>query len=141
VSALFNAFLCYSQLLPQKTAGLALCRSAHSVAPDSEEFFCQQSECLRKIFVERLADFIAVSSRLTMRLRSAVQEIGFATCGKGGERLSSKLGISVSDATLLWSLYLVPLPEVGQVEVLGIDDWSRSSRETLWQYPGGFTHP
>jgi transposase len=30
----------------------------------------------------------------------------------------------VSDATLLWSLYLVPLPEVGQVEVLGIDDWS-----------------
>jgi transposase len=53
-----------------------------------------------------------------------VQEISLATCGKGGERLAGKLGIPLSDATLLWSLSLVPLPEVGQVEVLGIDDWS-----------------
>jgi transposase len=53
-----------------------------------------------------------------------VQEIGFSTCGKGGERLSSQLGIPVSDATLLWSLYLLPLPPVGQVDVIGIDDWS-----------------
>jgi transposase len=76
------------------------------------------------VFTERLPDFIAVSSRLTSRLRTAVQDIGYATCGKGGERLSTKLGMSVSDATLLWSLYLAPLPEVDQVEVLGIDDWS-----------------
>jgi transposase len=89
-----------------------------------KKFFCREPECSRKIFVERLPDLIEVSSRLTVRLRSAVQEIGFATCGKGGERLSCKLGIPISDATLLWSLYLVPLPEVGQVEVIGIDDWS-----------------
>ncbi|GHO51258.1 transposase [Ktedonospora formicarum] len=57
-------------------------------------------------------------------MRNAVQEIGYATCGKGGERLSMKLGMLVSDATLLWSLYLVPLPPIGQIEVLGIDDWS-----------------
>jgi transposase len=89
-----------------------------------KKFFCRVSDCSRKIFVERLPDLIAVLSRLTMRLRSAVQEISLATCGKGGERLAGKLGIALSDATLLWSLYLVPLPEVGQVEVLGIDDWS-----------------
>ena len=88
------------------------------------KFFCQQPDCQQKVFTERLPDFIAVSSRLTSRLRTAVQDIGYATCGKGGERLSTKLGMPVSDATLLWSLYLVPLPEVGQVEVLGIDDWS-----------------
>jgi len=88
------------------------------------KFFCQQPDCQQKVFTERLPDFIAVSSRLTSRLRTAVQDIGSATCGKGGERLSTKLGMPVSDATLLWSLYLVPLPEVGQVEVLGIDDWS-----------------
>jgi transposase len=29
-----------------------------------------------------------------------------------------------SDATVLWSLFLVPLPEVGQVYVIGVDDWS-----------------
>jgi len=28
-----------------------------------------------------------------------------------------------SDATVLWSLFLVALPEVGQVYVIGVDDW------------------
>jgi len=69
-----------------------------------KKFFCRVPDCPRKIFVERLPDLIAVSSRLTMRLRSAVQEISLATCGKGGERLAGKLGIPLCDATLLWSL-------------------------------------
>ena len=56
----------------------------------------RQTQCPRKIFTERLPDLIEVSSRLTRRLRSAVQEIGVATCGKGGERLVAKLGIPLS---------------------------------------------
>src|SRR5258708_4370888 len=48
-------------------------------------------------------------ARLTKRLRTSVQEIGFATCGKGGESLGNRLGMHISDATLLWSLFLVPL--------------------------------
>lgn len=88
------------------------------------KFFCRNPDCCRKVFAERLPDFIATSSRLTKRLREAVQEIGFATCGKGGERLSDKLAMRTSDATVLWSLFLVPLPEVGQVRVVGVDDWS-----------------
>jgi transposase len=88
------------------------------------KFFCRNPNCSRKVFTERLPDFIEASSRLTKRLRTGVQEIGFATCGKGGERLSDKLGMGISDATLLWSLFLVPLPEVGKVRVVGVDDWS-----------------
>ncbi len=91
---------------------------------DVKKFFCRVPECPRKIFTERLPDLIEVSSRLTKRLRESVQEIGFATCGKGGERLGNKLGMGFSDATVLWSLFLVPLPEVGQVHVVGVDDWS-----------------
>ncbi len=89
-----------------------------------KKFFCRQATCPRKIFTERLPDFIGVSSRLTKRRRTGVQEIGFATCGKGGERLASKLGMRISDTTLLWSLHLVPIPAVGKVRVVGIDDWS-----------------
>ena len=88
------------------------------------KFFCRNPDCSRKVFAERLPDFIAASSRLTKRLRTAAQDIGFATCGKGGEQLSGKLGMGISDATLLWSLFLVPLPEIGQVRVVGVDDWS-----------------
>jgi transposase len=89
-----------------------------------KKFFCRETSCARKIFAERLPDLIEVSSRLTKRLRAAVQDIGFATCGKGGERLSAKLGIEISDATLLQSLFLIALPPIGKLEVVGIDDWS-----------------
>jgi len=87
------------------------------------KFFCRVVSCPRKIFTERIPELIEPSSRLTTRLREAVQEIGFATCGKGGERLSPKLGMQVTDTTLLWSLHLVKMPAIGQVRVVGIDDW------------------
>jgi hypothetical protein len=76
------------------------------------------------VFTERLPDFIEASSRLTKRLRTAVQDIGFATCGKGGEQLGGKLGMPISDVSMLWSLFLLPSPEIGQVRVVGVDDWS-----------------
>ena len=88
------------------------------------KFFCRNPNCPRKVFAERLPDFIEASSRLTKRLRTAVQDVGFATCGKGGEGLADKLGMPISDASLLWSLFLVPLPEMGQVYIIGVDDWS-----------------
>src|SRR5437868_10820283 len=88
------------------------------------KFFCRNPDCSCKVFTERLPDFIEASSRLTKRLRTSVQDVGFATCGKGGEGLSKKLGMPTSDATVLWSLFLVPLPEGGNVRVVGIDDWS-----------------
>ena len=87
------------------------------------KFFCRNPNCCRKVFTERLPDFIEASSRLTKRLRMSVQDVGFATCGKGAEGLSKKLGMPTSDATVLWSLFLVRLPEVGKVRVVGIDDW------------------
>src|SRR5437764_10804832 len=88
------------------------------------KFFCRNPGCSRKVFTERLPDFIAASSRLTKRLRTAVQDIGFATCGKGGEQLSGKLGMPISDVSMLWTLFLLPSPEIGQVRVVGVDDWS-----------------
>jgi transposase len=59
-----------------------------------------------------------------MRLRHALQEVGFATSGKAGERLCSKLGMRVSDTSLIWSLLLAPTPSIGQVRRIGLDDWA-----------------
>ena len=89
-----------------------------------KKFFCHVATCPRKVFTERLPDLIEPSSRLTKRLREAVQEIGFAVGGKGGERLCDKLGISISDASVLSSLFLRPLSPAETVRVVGIDDWS-----------------
>lgn len=90
-----------------------------------KKFFCRQTTCARKIFVERLPDILAVSSRLTHRLCTAIQGIGFTSTGKGGERLSAHLGMGTSDATILRSLFLRPIsPPRQPVEIVGIDDWS-----------------
>jgi transposase len=89
-----------------------------------KKFFCQVASCPRKIFTERIPELLQPSSRLTMRLRNAIQEVGFATSGKAGERLCSKLGMRVSDTSLIWSILLVPTPDIGQVQRIGLDDWA-----------------
>lgn len=89
-------------------------------------FFCKVADCPRKVFAERLPELLEPSSRLTTRLRTALQQVGFSCSGKGGERLATVLGMGVSDTTILWSVQLVRTPTVDaeQVRVVGIDDWS-----------------
>jgi len=89
-------------------------------------FFCKAAKCARKVFAERLPELLEPSSRLTTRLRTALQQVGFSCSGKGGERLATALGMGASDTTILWSVQLVRTPTVNadQVRVVGIDDWS-----------------
>ncbi len=88
------------------------------------KFFCRNTACPRKVFAERLPELIEPASRLTSRMREALQTIGFALNGEGGARLSRRLGMPISATTLLRSLHLVPTPPVGKVRVVGLDDWA-----------------
>ena len=88
------------------------------------KFFCRNPACPRKVFTERLPELIKPASRLTTRLREALQTIGFALNGEGGARLACRLGIPISATTLLRSLHLVPTPPIGKVRVVGLDDWA-----------------
>ncbi|MBO0790392.1 MAG: ISL3 family transposase [Ktedonobacteraceae bacterium] len=88
------------------------------------KFFCRNSACPRKVFTERLPELLQPASRLTTRLREALQSIGFALNGEGGARLARRLGLPISATTLLRSLHLVPTAPVGKVRVVGLDDWA-----------------
>ncbi len=88
------------------------------------KFFCRNTACPRKVFTERLPELIEPASRLTSRLRKALQTIGFALNGEGGARLACRLGMPISATTLLRSLHLVPTPPIGKVRVVGLDDWA-----------------
>ncbi len=88
------------------------------------KFFCRNATCPRKVFTERLPELIEPASRLTSRMRLALQTIGFALNGEGGARLADRLGMPISATTLLRSLHLVPTPPVGKVRVVGLDDWA-----------------
>ena len=46
------------------------------------KFVCRHSTCARRIFTERLPDFVATYARKTMRLVNAVQAIGIALGGR-----------------------------------------------------------
>ncbi len=64
------------------------------------KFFCRVPTCRRKVFTERLPELVAPSSRMTKRLRTVVQAIGFAFNGQGGSRLATHLGIEVSRVSI-----------------------------------------
>jgi transposase len=52
------------------------------------KFTCRNASCERKVFAERLPDFVKPFARMTMRYGQQITSIGLATCGKGGARLA-----------------------------------------------------
>ncbi len=88
------------------------------------KFVCGTPECPRKIFTERIAEFVQAYARMTNRLSEIVQTLGFATCGEVGERFAPKLGMHISGPTLLRRMRTRSCPSPPSVRILGIDDWS-----------------
>jgi transposase len=88
------------------------------------KFVCSTTTCPRRIFTERLPDFVQSYARMTNRLSEVLQTLGFATCGELGERLTPKLGMEISGPTLLRRMRAHSCPAPSSVRILGIDDWS-----------------
>lgn len=88
------------------------------------KFFCEESTCGRKIFVERLTPFVDPWARVTRRLFQVVQVIGLATGGRLGVRVTDRLGIQTTRQTILRRIMALPTKPAEQVIELGIDDFS-----------------
>ena len=88
------------------------------------KFTCRNPYCERKVFAERLPDFVEPWARTTLRFCQQITSIGLATCGKGGVRLAARLGIQTTRQTILRRILGLPstLPE--SVLFLGIDDFA-----------------
>jgi transposase len=89
----------------------------------ARRFFCDDPSCERKIFCERLPD-IRPRARKTSRLEEALLAIALELGGRAGARLALELGIVAARDTLLRRIKAAPLPEVGKVRVLGVDDFA-----------------
>jgi transposase len=107
------------QLKDVPCGGQAVCRqlTVHT-------FFCRNPQCPRKIFTERIPQFVKPWAQTTVRFTQALQAIGFATSGRLGARLATRLGIATSWMTILRRMMALPTPAAGSVIVLGIDDFS-----------------
>ena len=72
------------------------------------KFFCRNRLCPRKIFTERIPQFVEPWARTTIRLCQAMQSIGLSTCGQGGARLCERLSIQTSRQTILRRIMDLP---------------------------------
>jgi hypothetical protein len=62
---------------------------------------CRNAVCKRKIFCQRLPGVTGKYRQETKRFEEVAQVIGHALGGRAGERLSCRLGLRISDDTLL----------------------------------------
>lgn len=88
------------------------------------KFTCRNPYCERKVFAERLPDFVQPWARTTIRHCQQITSIGLSTCGKGGARLAARLGIQTSRQTILRRIMALPDPMHGTVFHLGIDEFA-----------------
>jgi transposase len=94
------------------------------------KFSCRNPLCSRKVFAERVPTFVEPWARMTIRYCQQITSIGLATCGKGGARLATRLGIQTTRQTILRRIMDLPDSPLGSILFLGIDDFSflRGSR-------------
>ena len=62
---------------------------------------CRNQECDRRIFTERVPGLAAPFARRTARLAGIVRLLGHSAGGRPSERLMRRLGMPVSDTTIL----------------------------------------
>jgi transposase len=88
------------------------------------KFSCRNSYCSRKVFAERFPEFVEPWARMTIRYGEQITSIGLSTCGKGGVRLATRLGIQTTRQTILRRIMALPESSAGVILFLGIDDFS-----------------
>lgn len=87
-------------------------------------FFCDNPDCPARTFTEQITGLTTRYARRTPLLRRLLEQVGLALAGRAGARLAGGLGLPASRDTLLRLLRALPDPEVGQVAVLGVDDFA-----------------
>jgi transposase len=93
-------------------------------------FFCQNKECKRRIFTQRLPGIVAPYARRTTRLTDLLTLIGFAMGGEAGNCLVERMGLEASPETLLGLVRKAEERQVPTPGVLGVDDFSFCRRRS-----------
>lgn len=89
-----------------------------------QKFFCDNLACPRKIFVERLPQFVPVQAQKTERLQETLRLLAFALGGEQGARLLTRLAMKTSPDSLLRLVRQQEFVSHESPRVLGVDDWA-----------------
>ena len=87
-------------------------------------FLCRATSCRRRTFAEQIPGLTTPHARYSPPLRTALTAVAVALAGRAGARLATTLGMPAGRDALLRLLYAVPEPDVGEIAVLGVDDFA-----------------
>ncbi len=87
-------------------------------------FFCDNRDCKKKTFSERLAEIVLPYGRRTKRLAEAQRKVGLECGGEGGARVLKGLMMPLSGSTLLRLIRNGAEETFESPRVLGVDDWA-----------------
>jgi transposase len=92
----------------------------------STRWRCKNHQCDRRIFAERLPRLATPFARRTARLAGIVELFGHGAGGRPSERLLARLGLPVSDTTILRSVKKSVTAQTNRavVHVVGVDEWA-----------------
>jgi transposase len=96
-----------------------------SICLEVRRFFCQNDNCPRVIFRERLPGVVMPWARRTESLAKAQRAIGLALGGAAGTRLSALLMMKAGIDLLLSLIRRIAHSERPSPRVLGVDDWAK----------------
>lgn len=93
-------------------------------------FFCDNEQCPRRIFVERLSSFVDAWARRTRRLAEVQREVAHVAGGSGGSRLCRAIGCPAGVDLLIRLVRCHTRQEETTFHVLGVDDWAIRKGQT-----------
>jgi transposase len=88
------------------------------------KFICRNASCARRIFTERLPEFVATYARKTTRLITTLRAMGVTLGGNAGARLAARLWRSTSASTLLRLVRTAPVLATPAPQAIGVDEWA-----------------
>ena len=92
---------------------------------DVRRFFCGNPVCELRTFAEQVPAVTQRHQHRTPLLRSMLEAVALALAGRAGARLAGALDTAVSRTTVIRLIRALPNPGIGQVTVLGVDDFAK----------------
>ena len=87
-------------------------------------FKCVNELCPLVTFSEQISGLTTAFVRRTPSLTVALVQVAVALAGRPGSRLAARLSTPCSRDVLIRLIRAHPLPEVGRIAVLGVDDFA-----------------
>src|SRR5579859_2745473 len=88
------------------------------------KFYCDQSDCPRRIFSERLPQVTSPHGRFTFALRQFLGQLGQEQGGASAARSAALQGLQVTARAILRFMQTLPLLPIAPPRIIGLDDWA-----------------